>query len=149
MSSPKVHGIIVHDGDRSPDYLYRISLKCLVIDAAGQVLVVKENGRDWWDLPGGGMDHGEDIKNAIARELQEEVGFTGAFEYRIISAEEPKHLQPHNFWQIRLVFRVTPANFDFSAGSHSDEIAFIESTSFKSSAKPVERLIYYYDSLAR
>ena len=44
------------------DYLYRVSLKSVIFNDHGEVLVVKESGRDWWDIPGGGMDHGESIK---------------------------------------------------------------------------------------
>lgn len=43
------------------DSLYRISLKCLIKNSAGDVLVVKEAGREFWDLPGGGMEHGDDL----------------------------------------------------------------------------------------
>lgn len=147
MPRPIPHGVITHENNRNTDYLYRISLKCLVVDATGRVLVVKERGRDWWDLPGGGMDHGEDIKNAVAREMSEEVNFTGDFDYRIIDVEEPKHLQNHNFWQIRLIFAVTPKVFDFSAGVDGDEVSFIDPLAFKDSEKSAERLVHYYHSL--
>jgi len=141
------YGIVSHDNDRRDDYLYRVSLKCLVKNPDGQVLVVRETGRHCWDLPGGGMDHGEDIKSAIAREMSEEVSFSGDFTYRIINVEEPKHLQPHNFWQIRLIFEVTPKIFDFSAGIDGDEVSFINPLEFKNSEKPTEKLVHYYYSL--
>lgn len=149
MSNHPPYGIVAHEDNRATDYLYRISLKCIVHDQDGRVLVVKETGRNYWDLPGGGMDHGEDIKQTIARELLEEVGFTGEFEYQIIDAEEPKHLQSHNFWQIRLIYLVTPTHFAFSAGQHADEIAFMDPLLFKDSAKPVEQLVYHYSTLAK
>ena len=38
------------------DCLYRISLKALIYNDVGQILVVKEIDRTYWDLPGGGMD---------------------------------------------------------------------------------------------
>lgn len=64
-------------------------MRSLMKNDAGEVLVVKESGRTWWDLPGGGMDRNESIKGAIARELHEEVGFTGNFSYQVIAVEEP------------------------------------------------------------
>lgn len=58
-----VHGVIEHlEGTRKTDYLYRLSIKGIIFNDTGEILFVKESGRDWWDLPGGGMDHGEDIK---------------------------------------------------------------------------------------
>lgn len=71
----KPHGIIDQSElGRKTDYLYRVSIKGLIRNSKDEVLVVKEAGRTWWDLPGGGMDHDEDIKSALAREMHEEVG---------------------------------------------------------------------------
>lgn len=93
MSEQNVNGIIDQSHlDRKTDYLFRVSMKALVINEQGELLVVKETGRTWWDLPGGGMDHGEDIKAAIARELNEEVGLVGDFTYKVIAVEDPSFL---------------------------------------------------------
>lgn len=89
----EVLGVVLHpDGERPADYLYRVSLKCLIFNDEGEVLVVKEKGRDFWDLPGGGMDHGENLHAAIAREMAEEVSLVGDFEYKVIDVDEPKFL---------------------------------------------------------
>lgn len=148
MSTQKPLGAILYEGDaaRKADYLYRISLKCLIRDSQGKVLVVKETGRDWWDLPGGGMDHGESISKAIAREMEEEVGMQGAFDYRIIEVDEPGLLE-RNLWQIRLIFEVVPRNMTFVAGEDGDEIAFIDPEDFKDSSDKREQRTYRYSVL--
>jgi 8-oxo-dGTP pyrophosphatase MutT (NUDIX family) len=140
-------GHISHDNGstRRTDYLYRISLKCLVKNDKDEVLVVKETGRDWWDLPGGGMDHGEDLKATLAREMKEEVNMEGDFSYRVISVDEPMYLEAHDFWQLRLIFEITPENMTFSAGDDGDEIAFIKSELLGNSKKEIERRIRRYD----
>lgn len=138
-------GIIDHPNkSRRTDYLYRVSLKCIIKNQYGDVLVVKETGRDVWDLPGGGMDHGESIKNAIAREMYEEVGMQGEFTYRILAVEEPALLEPQNFWQIRLIFEVTPKIMEFIAGEDGDEIAFINPGALANSEQNAERKVYEY-----
>lgn len=143
------HGVVDHgpNATRKTDYLYRVSLKCLIRNDQGGILVVKETGRDWWDLPGGGMDHGENLHSAIAREMHEEVNMTGDFTYKIIDVDEPAHLSAHNFWQLRLVFAVNPTTTDFSAGEDGDEVAFISADEFANSDSEVERRIYRYSKL--
>lgn len=148
MTKQSSQGIINHKtSSRRTDYLYRISIKCLIKDEAGRVLVVKEAGRDCWDLPGGGMDHGENFANAIAREMKEEVNLEGDFEYQVLSVDEPAYLRVHNFWQVRLIFKVSPVNMKFSAGEDADEIAFIYPKTFQNSAHEIERRVYKYANI--
>jgi 8-oxo-dGTP diphosphatase len=46
----------------------------LICDDAGQVLVVKPNYRDYWTLPGGICEFGEEPQAGCAREVAEEIG---------------------------------------------------------------------------
>ena len=94
------------------------------------------------------MDHGESIKLAIAREMKEEVNLEGDFTYRIIDLDEPAYLSAHDFWQLRLIFKVEPTHMVFSAGEDGDEIAFIHPDVFKNSQSEVQRRIYTYASIA-
>lgn len=43
-------------------------------DADGKVLLVKPSYRDTWEIPGGGLEHGEYPFQAAAREVREETG---------------------------------------------------------------------------
>ena len=142
-----IHGVIKHPNSPRPtDYLFRVSLKCVISNEAGEVLVIKEAGRDFWDLPGGGMDHGESIQAAIARELHEEIGLTGAFTYKLLAIEDPSLLQ-HNFYQLRIIVALLPENTAFSAGVDADEIAFIDPNLLKNSLHNAERKLYHYSQL--
>ena len=86
MNDQVIHGVIDQSHlNRKTDYLFRISIKGLIVNDRGEVFVVKETGRTWWDLPGGGMDHGEDIQKALSREMYEEVRLEGEFGYRVIA----------------------------------------------------------------
>ena len=127
----EVHGVVGHpDSSRKTDYLYRLSIKGIILNNAGEILFVKESGRDWWDLPGGGMDHGEDMKTAIAREMKEEVNLTGDFSYKIVHVDDPAELKNAKVLQVRLIFVIRPEVMEFSPGDDGDEVAFI----------PLERL---------
>lgn len=52
---------------------YRVVVKGLVRDSSGKLLFVQERS-DSWDLPGGGLEHGEDVTEALKREFLEELG---------------------------------------------------------------------------
>lgn len=69
---------------------YRISVKAIIKDASGRVLLLQEKDGSW-ELPGGGLVHGEDTKQALARELAEETGLVADW----ISD------QPAAFWTIQ------------------------------------------------
>ena len=139
----------IHYNDRTSDYLFRVSMKSLIVDPDGKILVVKEAGRDWWDLPGGGMDHGETIRECIARELHEEVSLTGAFEYETLLVEDARLLVRASIWQMRLTFVVKPDIMKFAPGDEGDEVAFIEPSYFSQSNVATDRKIYEYWQLAK
>ncbi|MCX6728210.1 MAG: NUDIX hydrolase [Candidatus Saccharibacteria bacterium] len=144
-----VNGAIPHPNN--PDlknYLFRVSLKAVIFNKDGQVLVVKESGRDWWDIPGGGLDHAESIKGALGRELHEEVSLSGEFDYEAILAEDPRYLEASNLYQMRITFLVKPEVLSFSPGDDGDEVAFVDPLGFKNSEIITERLIYEYCQLA-
>jgi 8-oxo-dGTP diphosphatase len=144
-----IHGVInPEDLNEKADYLFRVSIKGLVRNDKDEVLVVKETGRTWWDLPGGGMDHEESIKQAIARELREEVNLIGDFTYHVIAVEEPSFLQRAKIWQIRLIFEVMPENMTFEPGDDGDEVMFINPEKLRDSDDLAERKVYEYSLLA-
>lgn len=46
--SSEVYGVVKHpDSNRKTDYLYRLSIKGIILNNAGEILFVKESGRDW------------------------------------------------------------------------------------------------------
>ena len=51
-----------------------ISVKGILKDPAGRTLVLRDAYSDYWDLPGGHVQEGEPLENALRREIKEETG---------------------------------------------------------------------------
>ena len=124
-----------------PSTFYRVSLKAVIRDNQGRVLVNKEGTSDTWNLPGGGWDHGETEQEALARELQEEVGYTGDFIANPFKTAV-FWLESKQAWLLWIVYDVKPEHLDFTVGEHSSEIAFVDPKSLKEATSFEERWIY-------
>lgn len=54
----------------------RHAVRAVVLDHMGNVALLHARTRGYYKLPGGGVEEGEDIATALARELLEEIGCT-------------------------------------------------------------------------
>lgn len=105
-----------------PPAFYRLSTKMLVTDKEGRVLVIlRPDGM--WDLPGGGVEHGEEIHDALRREVKEEIGgIVKTIEkyptYVWTQERDHEGYFAENFHAIFLAYRVTLRSLKLSFTSH-------------------------------
>ncbi len=72
-----------------PPAFYRVSIKAL-IRKNGRILLGYEPKHNYYSLPGGGLDWGEEPHTALRREIQEELNAT------VVSiADRPAFVLPH------------------------------------------------------
>lgn len=126
-----------------PTTFYRVSLKAIIRNEKGEILVNKERDSTAWNLPGGGWDHGETEKEALARELYEEVGYEGDFTaYPVATATF--WLASKQAWLLWIVYDVKTDHQDFTVGQDSSEIAFMDPTELKHASSFEEQWIYKF-----
>ena len=125
MKPGKLRGELFMENDSIyPNTIYRVSVKALIKDDNGHILVVKEN-QEVWDLPGGGLDHGERADDGIKRELSEELGVGNI---RIINLVCVKtiYIEHKQSWLMWIVYEVELNSIDFHLGDEVVEVTFID-----------------------
>jgi len=58
----------------SSDFRTRIAARAIVIDFENKIALLKANKFNYYKIPGGGVEEGEDIKIGLEREVEEEAG---------------------------------------------------------------------------
>lgn len=107
-----------------PNCFYRISLKALILDDQKRFLLTQEdNGK--WELPGGGLDWGENHKDCIKREVKEEMGLETTF-----IADNPSYFVTSKsdtdgkMWFANVVYIVKTKHLNFTPSDECVAIKF-------------------------
>jgi len=124
-----------------PNAFYRVSVKALIKGTNGTILVVKEN-QDTWSLPGGGLDHGEDPKKGILRELKEELGIQKAAISGVVCAKT-FYLTARSSWLMWIVYKVTIDDLPFALGEGVTAAQYVDSSNLADSPDVFEKMVYH------
>ena len=112
-----------------PDSFHRVTIKGLCV-REGKVLLLKESPKisGKWEMPGGGLDFGEEIKCGFEREIREETGL------KVIKmSKSPVYVWTHKYvgkrnlpWYYAFVvaYRVEFENLDFTPSEECEDIKF-------------------------
>lgn len=112
-----------------PDSFHRVTVKALCV-RDGKVLLIHEpeslSGK--WEMPGGGLDFGEDIRDGLVREVQEEM----ALKITKVSSN-PVYVWTYKYENVRnmewyyslvLAYQVEFENLDFKSTEECDALEF-------------------------
>jgi 8-oxo-dGTP diphosphatase len=100
---PSAYGIIINDG---------------------RILLVKNRSTGTYSFPGGGIEIGERIANAIQREVREETGIEISVEKNLGLSEQFFYYDPLDvaFHSFMFFYRCTPKMFDLIADELVDDL---------------------------
>ena len=119
-----------------PDAFYRVTIKGLCV-RDGKLLMIRESDElsGSWELPGGGLDFGEDIYLGFNRETEEEMGLkitkmskapVYVWTYRYKGRRELDW-----FYSCVICYRIEFEHLDFTPMSECQEIAFFSHDELK------------------
>lgn len=109
-----------------PACFYRVSVKALILDEEGRFLLCREDNGGW-DLPGGGLDHGEEPHEGLRREVHEETGL-------VLSWIDPQPIcfvtarNPHHVPFCNVIYPATLAHLNFVPSAECQELRFVDKT---------------------
>jgi 8-oxo-dGTP pyrophosphatase MutT (NUDIX family) len=114
---------IMTDYSNIPDCFYRVSIKALVLDEKGRFLLCREDDNRW-DFPGGGYDHADSSpREALIRELREEMGVEMAtMEDTPSYFVTAKHRK--GFFLANVFYKTTLKNLDITPSDECQEVQF-------------------------
>jgi ADP-ribose pyrophosphatase YjhB (NUDIX family) len=105
------------------------SVTAIVTDSGGRLLLVHKTDNDLWALPGGGMDLGESIKDAVVREVREETGLEIDVSGLVGIYTNPGHVMAYDDGEVRqqfsVCFRTRLLGGEVRTSSETSEVRFV------------------------
>ncbi|HBT92364.1 MAG: ADP-ribose pyrophosphatase [Parcubacteria group bacterium GW2011_GWD2_43_10] len=113
----------------------QVGVKALIKDSQGRFLFLKRtlpyegDTKPKWDIPGGRIDAGEPIFQALAREIKEETGLTMKGEPKILYAQDILRLDEKHIVRLTFEAQVEIGEITLDAsdpnGTHHDDFTWV------------------------
>jgi len=111
-----------------PNCHYRISIKGLILDETRMKFLVVREDDGVWELPGGGLDHGETPQECLRREIKEEMGLEIAWMAEspsfFLSCEKIKSPE-HPGWTANVLYEIKVKDLNFTPSDECVEVRFV------------------------
>jgi ADP-ribose pyrophosphatase YjhB (NUDIX family) len=111
---------------------FRISVNALIFEQ-GRILLALRRDIGWWNLPGGGMEPGETVEEALRREVLEETGLAVEIE-RLVGVYSKPQKQ-----EVVLTFRCRITGGQLTSTTESRECCFFSPTDIPVNTLPKHR----------
>src|SRR5437588_1161753 len=111
---------------------FRVAVSALIFDD-GRILLAHRRDINWWNLPGGGMEVGETVDEALRREVREETGLVVEIE-RLVGVYSKPQKQ-----EVVLTFRCHVTGGTLSATEESCECRYFAPNDLPTNILPKHR----------
>ncbi len=105
-----------------------VAVSAVVTNDAGEILLHRRSDNELWSVPGGAMELGESIAEAVTREVKEETGFDVEPERLVGVYSDPGHIVAYSDGEVRQQFSICFAcrvvGGDFAESDESLDVRF-------------------------
>jgi ADP-ribose pyrophosphatase YjhB (NUDIX family) len=107
-----------------------VAVSAFVQDDAGRLLTIRRTDNDLYSIPGGQLELGETLSQAVVRELKEETGIDVEVTGLIGVYSNPQHVIAYDDGEVRqefsICFRAKPVGGQLRTSSESKEVLWVE-----------------------
>jgi ADP-ribose pyrophosphatase YjhB (NUDIX family) len=82
------------------------AVSAIVPDSDGRILLIRRTDNNYWSIPGGGLEPGESVREATAREVKEETGITCEVTGLVGIYSDPNHVAAYDDGEVRQEFSI-------------------------------------------
>lgn len=107
-----------------------VATSAVVVNSEGRVLMQRRADSGNWALPGGAMELGESLVDAVIREVREESGYDIEVRGLVGTYTDPRHIIAYSDGEVRRQFNVCYAaqitGGELAISAESTEIRFVD-----------------------
>jgi ADP-ribose pyrophosphatase YjhB (NUDIX family) len=129
-----------------PVQAIRPGVSAVIFDDAGRVLLQQRTDNGNWGLPGGAVEFGESVLEALHREVREETGLTITVERLVGVYSHPEHHQIVTYPDGNVIhfvstcFACRPTGGTLTLGDETAGLAWFEASRWPATLMPIHRL---------
>lgn len=82
------------------------AVSAIVTDGQDGILLIRRTDNNYWSIPGGGVNPGESVSEAVAREVKEETGIDCQVTGLVGIYSDPNHVAAYDDGEVRQEFSI-------------------------------------------
>ncbi|WP_068058177.1 NUDIX hydrolase [Nocardia xishanensis] len=108
----------------------KVAVSAVVLDARGRILMIHRTDNNLYSIPGGGLEAGETVTDAVVREVKEETGIDIRVTTLVGIFSNPDHVIAYDDGEVRqefsICFRAEPIGGELRTSSESKRVEWVE-----------------------
>lgn len=118
-----------HDANAPTANSIAVAVSAFIQDSQGRVLMIRRMDNDYYAIPGGQLELGETLSQAVVREVREETGIVCEVTGLVGIYSNPDHVIAYGDGEVRqefsICFRAKPLDGELRTSNESKEVRWV------------------------